>query len=136
MLKELGVRQESLFYWIWRMNNTHVLVPKENYPVGFNSDEDYSAFTVAELGEMLPPSIKQKSENCYSGKDYYIYLEMDKHIDQRPRGYRFRLRYRPEFNPEMEGWHNDEISDDTEAEARAAMLIYLLENKLITIELA
>ena len=136
-LKELGVKQESAFYWVeiqipfsdktqfvfWRMDET-----KGTHPKGIHVKEYLSAFTVAELGEMLPPSIEQKS---LQGVKYFIYLEMDKHPDQRPRGWRFRVRYRPTFNEQFAGFHNDEYHDDTEANARAKMLVYLIEKGII-----
>jgi hypothetical protein len=86
-LKELGVKQESLFYWV-RHWNEGKWVDKLFYL----KDEDdkvnsfTSAFTVAELGEMLT---KQQIKNSLDG------------------------------------------SNDTETNARAKMLIYLVENKLI-----
>lgn len=55
-LKELGVKQESLFYWssygMKFKKETHELIPENEINPSFM--EDYiSAFTVAELGEML-----------------------------------------------------------------------------------
>src|SRR3990167_1449222 len=60
-LKELGVKQESLFYWsipVWKSDDLPephigIVEPGCNY----GDDEIYhhaSAFTVAELGEMIP----------------------------------------------------------------------------------
>jgi hypothetical protein len=56
-LKKLGVKQESLFWWsahtepatLW---NEWSLEKQEGSP-----DTSYAAFTVAELGEMLPDYI-------------------------------------------------------------------------------
>lgn len=96
-LKELGVKQESLFYWQG--------ADKNGYIINFEKDlfeydcEKYSAFTVAELGKMLP-------------EDY--------------------LSYRIDGD-----WRCSEFGDDhitiekKEADARAKMLIYLLENNLL-----
>ena len=62
---ELGVPQESLFYW----GELGELKTEEEYynfvdfansvgkPAGTSIEKHYSAFTVAELGEMLPESI-------------------------------------------------------------------------------
>lgn len=57
-LKELGVKQESLFYW-----TTGGVVYRSEMP--FWLESNYSAFTVTELGEMLPvtcTSAKRSSE--------------------------------------------------------------------------
>src|SRR5436853_6300896 len=63
-LKELGVKQESLFYWIkhrqtawpepqlWFTGEIHRY--NEESPNAFKIDILSSTFTVAELGEMLP----------------------------------------------------------------------------------
>lgn len=113
-LKELGVKQESLFYWsnccsckkdftiecsLWHNDQTgewddgHKL--EESEPL-------YSAFTVSELGEMLPEGTTTR-KGWGIDTDYVM------------------------FNNEA-----DKIcSACTEADARAKMLIYLLENKLI-----
>lgn len=106
-LKELGVKQESEWYWVKR-NNKWVIEIGDNVSL---AEESYSAPTVAELGEMLPKDIKienrifplrfQKFEGGWSC--YYI-------------------------SPEMY------FQASTEANARAKLLIYLLENKLLTLQ--
>ena len=108
-LKELGVKQESLFYW-WFVRNDmgdDVFV-SDTKPV--NGTEYWSAFTVAELGEMLPVRIN-------GGRRKY-------RIDGLPVWF---CNYAHKSNNHMHS-----ISADTEADARAAMLVYLLENNLIT----
>ncbi len=117
-LKELGVKQESLFYWVefsglqkghqdyktslhWELRNCENNL--SNFP------DKISAFTVAELGEMLKP-YAYYSNNMAS--DFPTYQE----------------------NHKSWGFINDEIKwvyADTEANARAKMLIYLIENKLL-----
>lgn len=126
-LKILGVKQESEFYWVENKRGVALgwnEIPVINY---LSTEFKTSAFTVAELGEMLPPSYECEVD----GVKYNVYLEMDKHPDQRPRGYRFRLRYRPTFNERFAGYHNNEYSADTEADARAKMLIYLIEQGIV-----
>jgi hypothetical protein len=80
----------------------------------YNEPSDYcKAFTVAELGEMLPTYIftLKNVKGWYAGdykKDDYL----------------------------KNSYYGNEFSDfyaETEADARAKMLIYLLENKLITL---
>lgn len=57
-LKELGVKQESYFIWIVNDKKTVVpLIDTVGHACAVNMESfigDYSAFTVAELGEMLP----------------------------------------------------------------------------------
>lgn len=103
-LKTLGVPQESHFKWsehtapetLWCINALRDLDSPAHYSV-------YAAFTVAELGEMLPQdyaSLKASEQKWYCGTRDNI-------------GSTHGAR--------------------TEADARASMLVYLLENKLITL---
>lgn len=117
-LKSLGVKQESLFWWDddgklciggeERMGNT--LYP-ETMSGGIYSI--LSAFLCSELGEMLPiecdyykPANGTVARDC--GK-WVVYWE--------PTDYKYHKIYA-----------------DTEADARGKMLIYLLENGLITLK--
>lgn len=105
-LKELGVKQESYFSWAeYTDEDGHQVVGIVTNPGTYSADY-YSAFTVAELGEMLPT----KNENWQTSKAYN-----DKW---------FIVDYKNSIKP---------MYADTEADARAKMLIYLLENKLITL---
>ena len=109
-LKELGVKQESFWYY-WELNGT----PHNNFRKYTilqhrkSEDEDIphiSAFTVAELGEMLPYTLEDRYDleiSKMQGGDWLI-------------GYR----------------NNSQFMELNEANARAKMLIYLLENNLIT----
>lgn len=110
-LKELGVKQESYFIYdaVWGANEV------ESWEIRHGSlstepEEVYSAFTVAELGEMFIGQIVN-FEHRKDGK------------------YRVWWYGSPKTMVEQQ-IHN--IDADTEAEARAKMLIYLLENNLIT----
>lgn len=118
-LKELGVKQESLFWWANNpktdgkgnfFDNWEIVAPYLSTE-GYYGALDYSAFTVAELGEMLPDNGKlQLSVWKYKGWEY-SYLK------------------------NRSGQGDDEtlvIADErNEANARAKMLIYLIDNKLI-----
>jgi len=128
-LKELGSKQHSLFaYWIKNHNKLSRLKIAEYtdnifYSIhaeegnDFNAimgrvDEFACAYTVAELGEML-----KDWNNSHQHNDNLM-----------PRYYNDGI---------LDWWHCDEFQTNlatthTEAQARAAMLIYLLENKLIT----
>lgn len=117
-LKELGVKQDSLFAW-------YVSTDIDDEP-SLNRHPDMSciacghptapyyewisAFTVAELGEMLP-------------KEYQVVKDREDWF-----GWKMNIP-----NYELETMFPDEIIGKTEADARAKMLIYLLEKKLITL---
>lgn len=117
-LKELGVEQESLFYWIERCNAdgtdyfVYMLANVER-PLLKHINIAAAAFTVAELGEMLPKTLA--SEEFGS-------LELVWKHDLIGYGqYQFECVF----------YSVDILPEDTEADARAKMLIYLIENKLI-----
>ena len=104
-LQELGVKQDSLFYWIsiGILNNKHVgwrleLSHNCNCEEPLIAQEYYSAYTVAELGEM----VLDKANGCGRDTQNLFWCQI---------GIKF-------------------FKDKTEANARAKMLIYLLENNL------
>jgi hypothetical protein len=112
-LKELGVKQESLFYFVEEevsVADYHTaLVWKIEYEGNQAYVEDIewetriSAFTASELGEMLRSS---NDDIIYHTSTTKVALEI--------------------FDGEY-------FSSEIEADARAEMLIYLLENKLISL---
>ena len=134
-LKELGIKQDSYLYWVgWYGYSTETI--NMTFSVKSNSEikqieRDYhiekicSAFTVAELGEMLPRgfySIK------YVGAPEYIKDKNNK--IQWTGGY---LNHHWMCGKIYET-NEYEQSANTEADARAKMLIYLIENKIIKVE--
>lgn len=106
-LKELGVKQESYFWWVNGLlgsESTFAAIPK--------TDEEYSAFTVAELGELLP-------ELYYDANGNEFFLASQKmHLGT------WLVRYESD-----EYEVANQTSDKNEAEARGLMLAYLIENK-------
>jgi len=103
-LKDLGFKQESLFYW-----QLGLQIP---YLVRAKSSNCCSAYTVAELGEMLPLNI--------DGFDLQIWREKGKES--------WDIAYNTDSgNLKIMPWEQS----DTEADARAKMLIYLKTNNLI-----
>lgn len=112
-LKELGLKQDSLYYIHHRAAGDDKDGTWINHGKNILSDEEYewvySAFTVAELGLLLPAGIQCNKFGPLSN------------------------------NPSQKqwGWHcwqvdkNHLENADTEADARAKMLIYLLENKIL-----
>jgi len=114
-LAELGVRQESVFWWVDR---------KLTYTGGRASlaplQGGIAAFTGAELGEMLPDDITIPAKN---GKPYTHWLRFGRY---RIAGNRFWCAY-----PGGTAQTNLEERAHTEADARAKLLIYVLEHHLL-----
>lgn len=128
-LKELGVKQESCFYWdsidggklfLWKIGDLISFSYEETY--ASPSEYSYSAFSVVELGEMLPhhtPSMKDgQGFSCSTliSEDGEV-THWDTHIRDVDEN----------FSPQT-------IWGATEADARAKMLIYLIENKIWTVK--
>jgi hypothetical protein len=119
-LRELGVKQESLFYWTVTMPDptgetwSYDLAYVDTYYIQSPGDIEASAFTVAELGEMLPqPCISLVMENWLNNPE---------------------SKYKC-YDSTVENWFmvDRKVYASTEADARAKMLIYLIENNLITL---
>ena len=123
-LKELGVKQESLFYW-----KTDATGVNKNSSIGFteliykfspfnpqNLWERFSAFTVAELGEMLPVKF-----DTIKRTDLQYWVIENTEDDCESCG-----------EPRMRFF--DKTIAATESDARAKMLCYLLENKPISFD--
>ena len=139
-LSELGVRQESYFYHIKTDINDYQTIKhfQDNARNSFVSNygnivEEYSAFSVAELGEMLPAYVEVEGYSFFKEKGIG-YLTLQKHTQWKI----LYIIYRDGI-PYVLGGYDDIKTNkkggtffaDTEADARAKMLIYLLENKLI-----
>ena len=109
-LKELGVTQESLFSWSKGIGKAMLFIDEPQqlgltYQGTFDTadvKQFYSAFTIAELGTMIPQTFALPVHNTTDGKWMFGSTMEDLHIDI-----------------------------DTEADARAKMLIYLIENGLL-----
>lgn len=118
-LKELGVNQESLFYWdMFDQEDDGSPLYKISADCNRYDASDYAAFTVAELGEMLPSNLNHAvPDDIPTG----MWLNFDKSDDGE-----WIIGYGEDgIN------HHEVLEGKTEADARAKMLIYLLGNKLI-----
>ena len=125
-LKKLGVKQESLWYWNRYITAKAYLSQSKQYEDKFFSDGTYiqysvSAFTVAELGEVLPDSINIDS------KKYYLFLTKTK----KTKYFKLPDYYISYKSPNDKFLHSER--EDKEADARAKMVIYLLKNNLLSI---
>lgn len=126
-LKELGVKQESLFWWVewargygkghidykrnlcWELRRDDQIINFEN---------KFAAFTVAELGEMLPRRLELTSDR----EPHNTHRLVTEHQDTR-----FMMAY---ICADCHGKLYQTYAD-TEAAARAKMFIYLLQDKLV-----
>lgn len=132
-LKELGCPQKSMFYWIpattgiktidskniEQFSDSDFFLIRDDQPL-YEDVPKISAFISSELGELLPFQIKYKNMFCY--------LSCEKNIPDYGGWiccYESSDIIRPTMNTEI-------FTADTEAEARALMLIYLAENHLIS----
>lgn len=113
-LKELGVKQESLWWW----KDTGAKYVLFSHIFKSKLPQDCSAFTVAELGELLPYKLIQ-GVIAESPRIYYLYASKC--------GTDWGCFYAMN-NGQTRLWTKDA---PTEADARAKMLIYLLEKGLI-----
>lgn len=124
-LRELGIAKESLFCYVSEnLGNFEVVATFgyswSDFPDYSSYKHKYFAYTVAELGVMLPDFQHQ------NGKGFWISFPSHSSdimkwigaVETPNRDHSETIRHR--------------IVHDTEAQARAAMLIYLIENNHIT----
>lgn len=132
-LKALGVKQESLFYWSEHDKEGPCILFE---PIAGRAEPytafwylSYSAFTVAELGEMLPHTVRAFNPRTRSEDNYYL------HYWSLPDGTGWYIEYHTPHRKTRFGSdathcaHWEEA--DTEANARARLLIHLIENNLL-----
>ena len=119
-IKELGVKQEGVWWW-WVNKLSHLGRPMlHNFGSGeFKHWDRFVAFTVAELGEMLPYYLVGKGELTI--KKNYL---RDKRTG-------WNVRYEKTIN--CKGEPLPTICGDIMANAMALMLIWLIENKMMEV---
>ncbi len=125
-LKYLGVKQDSYFCWYAFENPLSGILKEEDvnqdrWGIGTSrdcskggADWTYSAFTVGELGDMLPYNIDTRNT--------FFHLRIEKMPAY------FRVTYFAD-----EGGLLNTFIDSIESDARAKMLVFLLENKLMSL---
>jgi len=116
-LKSLGIKQESLWYWTEYFQDVQKTFTKDVFLIDdcipFGS-KGFSAFTVAELGEMLPGNFNGRVLTIGKGNKFWdIFYENNS------------------MGCVITGFAPLDQTAETEANARAKMLVYLLENKLL-----
>ena len=123
-LKELGVPQKSLFYWARsgehfcqtdKVEAGEASIVSEKPPYDFPFECLGSAFSCSELGEILPKGIE------HSGKQMSLHIR--KFLE------RWQVNYRSTVSSD-----NAIVFDaTTEADARGAMLIHLIEVGIVKV---
>lgn len=122
-LKELGVKQGSYFYWdMYDQEDDGSPLYKISSGSNFSEESDFSAYTVAELGEMLPASLENKK-----GLGILHSYIIDTFKDEKT-GY-WHFTYTSAYSQKV---HNGFVAD-TEAEARGLTLEYLIKNNLLSV---
>lgn len=107
-LKELGISQNSTEYFLKGVDDLYTGTFLKRMANGKNDDNASSAFTVAELGVLLSAATLGVMLPVWNGAAFSVDISL------------------------ATGW--DYNCFEFEAQARAAMLIYLLENNLVTAE--
>lgn len=119
-LKELGINQKSLWRWqyvggIWEPTS----LKKEFIEKNNSNPETFEAFSVAELGEMLPFKFMKEDFNDP------FYLEIRKYSDN------WIVDY---YDSDDQWFKCGDIEDIKLSDAIAKMLIYLIENGFLKVE--
>ena len=121
-LKELGVSQESLWMWVkwefWEKSRIILSDLEKSFNTACLSgkrEDSYAAFTVAELGELLPYDFS--THKCIGHPPAWECSNDELEWHSNPK----------------KGIYREAMHSKTEADTRAKMLIYLIENKLINV---
>lgn len=119
-LQSLGVKQNAWWYWKKWDDGSKTLQQMMTSELGNTHPNSFSAFSVAELGEMLPDTIANNYPEAEHNLHRLVTEKQDKvwNVMYICFGCKGKLTT---------------CTANTEADARAKMFVYLLENKLITL---
>lgn len=128
-MKDLGFPQDTEFYWQCVRNGEWTFEESWNI-LNFSHPEveQYAAPNVGELGEWLPWTITVPGTHyCGDNKVNAFYLEFEKSDDDKWVYFYSNGEENLKYFPNAYHW-------DSEVDARAKMLIYLVENKLLDVK--
>lgn len=134
-LKELGVKQESIFVWEYYDDKCYAVkfISYAVMPDNYNKAQLYSAFTVAELGEIFPSYFEKITNDKFKIFNFIQWKIGNKYMINYYSSYPISLA-NENTNADLHvRYHisNEHFIELKEADARAKMLIYLIENGLI-----
>lgn len=130
-LKELNINQESIFYYeVFTENSYKIHFASHSFKV-FEGDNIYSAFTVAELGNIIPNYVLTKDAEPFNG--FRIFIEKFLSVEDNHTKNNWVINYYCD-SVEIQGEQafvskklTSNIYDPNLADAMAKMLIYLIE---------
>jgi len=146
-LKELGVKQDSLFYWDCNeeyyghsSTNNNIITYGKNVYIPNHNHIFYSAFTVAELLDMLTPIVTIENDTPFNS--FRLRFEKSFHVtNPDPENLEIKTIYIANYRCDStavageDAWLERTLTsnkvDENPANALAKMLIYLLESGLI-----
>ncbi len=141
-LKDLGVCQDSFFSWYGGFNGSEMppsvdLTDQRNYEYSVNGnyghpDHMYAAFNVAELGTMLPEYVETYfTRHGSEGGPRCVYVSLVKKFEHKNNKTTVHHSLHVtglDQNDEVDG----KMPQNLEASSRADMLIWCIENKIIS----
>lgn len=127
-LGQLGVKQESLFYWCYEWDDNNIRTGEKSIEFDtwiehFEAEKNIiaSAFNVSELGEMLPEIVGHFGKNLGG-------ITINKYNGGWTTWYCAAKDRQSLFGPTLT------FLEDNMADSMAKMLIYLIENKLLKVD--
>jgi hypothetical protein len=142
-LKELGVKQDSLFFY-WKpeneINEHYILIYEQNLSIHeYIKNKSISAFTCAELLNILPHKVDTKKDEPFNffrlnlEKSFIVDLEKLNMTDIYIVNYICDSTETGGENAWFRRTLVKNMSDENPANALSKMLIYLIENKSINL---
>lgn len=138
-LKELSIKQESIFWHYYCMGKDKEISWNIMYSNYAMMSDRYSAFTCSELSSMLPSSILKP--DCAPFDNYRLVIKKFISVDEKMNQINnFIINYECDAThvSGMDAWLRRKlimnIYDPNLANAMAMMLIFLIENDLVKVE--
>ena len=117
------IKQEDLYCTIGQANKIKSLGVKQQ--AIYMTQDSTAVFTSVELGTMLPPTIQPDNELYYLEEWRYTHDGEERHA----------IAYKGWVDRKRTPYNDKCCFGKTEAQARASLLIYLLENRVLSIDI-